>query len=53
MKISHKSRHGRYKSHPVPHKDHRKTKSYSRMARILKARLELAMAPKITDWGTW
>jgi hypothetical protein len=52
MKISHKCRRGR-KRKPIPHGDHRRKPSYSRMARILKARLELATAPKASDWGYW
>ena len=49
MKIGHKARHGR-RSHPTPHKDHRRRPVYSRFSRLLKARWREAFAPTIEDF---
>ena len=48
-KVGFKARHGRRRN-PVAHKGHRKARSGSRFARILKAVAREACAPQIGDW---
>jgi hypothetical protein len=50
-KVSRKARHGRHHSHPVPHKDHRRSKrlGMSRAARLRRLAAALAFAPTIKE----
>lgn len=48
-KVGFKTRRGR-KRNPCPHRDHRKRPAYSRSARLLKQRVMLALAPRVSDW---
>jgi len=49
-KVGFKARSGRHRRSPEPHPDHRKRPSYSRAARILKARVALMLAPRAEDF---
>lgn len=42
----HKSRHGRYRTFPVPHRDHRKRPVYDRFA-LLRLQIREALAPTV------
>jgi hypothetical protein len=50
QKVGFKARHGRHGRNPVPHGDHRKRPSYSRVGRLLKQRMALLFAPTVDDF---
>lgn len=49
-KVGFKARSGRHRSAPVPHKGHHGPTRYSRVGRLLKQRVALALAPRIEDF---
>jgi hypothetical protein len=49
-KVGFKARSGRHRRKPEPHGDHRKRPEYSRQGRLLKQRVALMLAPKVSDF---